>query len=103
MVFDASSAQGPRDLESEVHAPRDQPYVSRTRHIRSRRRAFGEGRAARSVRQTDPRLHSRWDRPARTPRLSTHGAATILKVDRFGNLITNFAARDFAGITDAPV
>ena len=27
---------------------------------------------------------------------------TILKVDRFGNLITNFAAREFAGITARP-
>ena len=39
-------------------------------------------------------------RPARLGPASWRG--TILKADRFGNLITNFAARDFAGITARP-
>ena len=39
-------------------------------------------------------------RPARLGPASWRG--TILKVDRFGNLITNFAASDFAGINARP-
>ncbi len=39
-------------------------------------------------------------KPASKGKDSWRGA--ILKVDRFGNLITNFAARDFAGITARP-
>lgn len=39
-------------------------------------------------------------KPALKAKDSWRGA--ILKVDRFGNLITNFAARDFAGITARP-
>ena len=39
-------------------------------------------------------------KPAPKGKDSWRGA--ILKVDRFGNLITNFAARDFAGITARP-
>ncbi len=40
------------------------------------------------------------DKPAPQGKDSWRG--TILKIDRFGNLITNFAARDFAGITARP-
>ena len=39
-------------------------------------------------------------RPARLGPASWRG--TILKVDRFGNLITNFAAREFAGVNARP-
>jgi hypothetical protein len=39
-------------------------------------------------------------RPARLGPAAWRG--TILKVDRFGNLITNFAVRDFAGINTRP-
>jgi len=39
-------------------------------------------------------------RPSRAGKDAWRG--TILKVDRFGNLITNFAAREFAGINSRP-
>jgi hypothetical protein len=39
-------------------------------------------------------------RPSRLGPASWLGA--ILKVDRFGNLVTNFAAREFAGISTRP-
>ena len=80
MVFDARSAQGPRDLESEVHAPRNQPHVSRPRRVRSRRRASGEGREARGVRQADPRLCPHLESRSPSETAKTPGAATILKV-----------------------
>ena len=39
-------------------------------------------------------------KPARTEKNRWRG--TVLKVDRFGNLVTNFAAKDFAGIKTRP-
>ena len=54
MVFDAAAHKVRVISNPEIHAPRNQPHVSRPRCIRSRRRASGEGREARAVRQIDP-------------------------------------------------
>ena len=71
-----------------------QPDVSRPRYLRAGGRPPGARSRTGALRQADRGLSAtRFREAARTGRRTWTGA--ILKIDRFGNIITNFSVEDF--------
>ena len=97
----AREAQDPADLERRVFPPAGEPHVSRPRYFRSGRRAPGRrrGAVAKAGKLIEDYLRPAFEKPQRTGKRTWTGR--ILKIDRFGNIVTNFHVDDFPDLERA--
>ena len=94
MVYCAREAQVRLISNERLFPPAGQPDVSRPRYLRSRGRPRGGRRDAGAGGQAHRRLSAAaFEKPQRTGKRTWTGR--ILKIDRFGNIVTNFHSDDF--------